>query len=471
MMKILLLLVICIVVGVTLYFIFFNKPTVSLPGINSNSAAISGQIDLNGLPPVGSTITISARETEKGEYVPFIRKVQAVDLAKWQWDQAKAGVNYDIRAELVVDGVVDSTSQTLTVTAPADGEQLTLNYHQPSPRPNASVTASPAPQLVTISGSVDLNGYIPSGATIKIEGKKIQDQNYTVIVSNLPAKDGQVVSYATAILDQEYNVRGTLFDVNGQVIGRSTLLTVTAPAANEVLVINSKAQPPATPIPTPTTASSSTPNSTPAPSGGTISGNINFNGIAPQNSGIVILQSVAGQNNYQVAVSGIQPANGSQWSWNGAQSGVSYQIIAVLKQTNSNNTQTDVATSQSIITAAPASNEMLTINSSVSLPAPQGTPTISCQTKNSGANNWTTQISYPSQSGANGYWLQLGSTNGGNDVINVTNNAQGSNNQIVTATLNDSVWYYARYAYTYTPNPNSGSGFSSFSGSFQLKCP
>lgn len=468
MIKILLLVVVCVVVGAAAYFLFFNKPTVDLPGLNSQKAAISGMIDLNGLPPTGTTITISSRESEKGAFVPFVQNVQAVDQAKWEWKDAKAGVNYDLQAILMVNGQISSTSQTLTVTAPAESELLTLNYHKVQPSPQATVIPSPSPVPATISGVVDLNGFIPQGATIKVEGKKIDATEYTVVANNLPAKDGQFISYTTAILDQEYNVRGTLYDSSGQVIGRSTLLTVTAPAANEVLVINSLSQPPATPTPAP---ASNAPSVTPAPSGGAISGNINFNGIAPQNSGIVILQSVAGQNNYQVAVSGIQPANGSQWSWSGAQPGVSYQLMAVLKQTNSNNTQTDVATSQSIITTAPASNEMLTINSSVSLPAPQGTVSITCQTKNSGANNWSAQINYPSQSGANGYWLQLGSTNGASDIVNVTNNAQSSSNQVVNATLNDSVWYWARYAYTYTANPTSGSGFSSFSGSFQLKCP
>jgi hypothetical protein len=464
MIKILLLVVVCVVVGVAAYFIFFNKPSVSLPGITANAATISGMIDLNGLPPAGATITISSRESEKGEFKPFVQNVQAADMANWEWKGAKVGVNYDLRADVVVNGQVVATSQTLEVTAPATEEQLTINF-----KSSKAVTNSPAPstqpQQSKISGTYDINGYLPQGTTLTLMQKQTGAASFTQVGTPLSATDQSQWSWDEALTNTEYQLQAVLKS-NGITIGQSQVLTVTAPAANEALVINSNAQPPATPTPAASGASAS-----PSSSGNTISGNINFNGVAPQNSGIVILQSIAGQNNYSVAVTGINPVNGSQWSWTGAQPGVSYQLMAVLKQTNSNNTQTDIATSQSIITTAPASNEMFTLNSSVSLPAPQGTVTVSCGTKNSGANNWAATISYPSQSGANGYWLQLGSTNGGNDIVNVTNNAQSGNNQTVNATLNDSVWYYARYAYTYTANPTSGSGFSSFSGSFQLMCP
>ncbi len=464
-MKILLLVVVCVVVGVAAYFIFFNKPSVTLPGIKSDVATISGTIDLNGMPPEGATITISSRESEKGEFKPFVQNAQAVDQAKWTWTEAKAGVNYDIKADLLINGQIVSISKTLTVTAPASEEQLTINYLPPV------VAASPAPsttpQMASITGTYDINGFLPQGTTLTLMQKQTEAANFSQVGTPLSASDQANWSWDEAIQNTEYQLQAVLKS-NGITIGQSQILSVTAPAANEVLVINSNAQPPATPTPTPAASGAS---ASPAPSGNTISGNINFNGVAPQNSGIVILQSIAGQNNYSVAVTGINPINGSQWSWTGAQPGVSYQLMAVLKQTNSNNTQTDVATSQSIITTAPASNEMFTLNSSVSLPAPQGTATISCGTKNSGANTWSATISYPSQSGANGYWLQLGSTNGGNDLVNVTVNAQNSSNQTVNATLNDSVWYYARYAYTYTSNPTSSSGFSSFSGSFQLMCP
>ncbi len=466
-MKILLIVVVSIVIGVAAYFIFFNNSSVSLPGIKSESAIISGTLDLNGKPPSEATVTISSRESEKGEFKPFVQNAQAVDQAKWTWKEAKAGVNYDIKADLLINGQIVSSSGTLTVTAPASEEQLTINY-LPS-----VVAASPAPsttpQMASITGSYDINGYLPQGTTLTLMQKQTGAAAFSQVGTPLSASDQANWSWVEALENTEYQLQAVLKS-NGITIGQSQILSVTAPAANEVLVINSSAQPPATPTPTPTASGS--PMATPGASGpNTISGNINFNGVAPLNSGIVILQSVAGQNNYSVAVSGIQPTNGSTWSWNGAQPGVSYQLMAVLKQTNSNNTQTDVATSQSIITTAPASNEMFTINSSVSLPAPQGTVTISCGTKNSGANTWSATISYPSQSGANGYWLQLGSTNGGNDLVNVTVNAQNNSNQTVNATLNDSVWYYARYAYTYTANPTSSSGFSSFSGTYQLMCP
>jgi hypothetical protein len=460
-MKILLIVVVSIVIGIAAYFLFFNKSSVQLPGLKNSAATVSGTIDLNGLPPSGATLTISSREGEKGKFQPFVQNAQAVDMAKWAWNEARSGVNYEVKADLFVNGQVVASSDILTVTAPATEEKLSINYHQ---TPLAAPSPSVMPQEASISGSYDINGYLPQGTTLTLMQKQTNAASFTQVGTPLSASDQAAWSWDEAIQNTEYQLQAVLKS-NGITIGQSQVLTVTAPAANEILVINSNAQPPATPAPVSSNSGAT------ASASNTISGNINFNGVAPLNSGIVILQSIAGQNNYSVAVSGIQPVNGSTWSWTGAQPGVSYQLMAVLKQTNSNNTQTDVATSQSIITTAPASNEMFTLNSSVSLPAPQGTATISCGTKNSGANTWSATISYPSQSGANGYWLQLGSTNGGNDLVNVTVNAQNSSNQTVNATLNDSVWYYARYAYTYTSNPTSSSGFSSFSGTFQLMCP
>ncbi len=456
--------ILALIIGSLFYFLGFKKGSSSFPGFKK-SATISGEIDFNGVAPEGSTFTIQARESEKGDFKTIQKNLDPSDLIDWSWDDASANTNYDIRAQLMQNGQVLASSQTLLVTAPASSEILTINYpaaQTPSASPQASAAPSPVPQSAKISGSIDLNGYVPPGATVAIMERQPGNSGFTQIGTAFSAFNSETWTWKEASANTQYDLQAVLTS-NGVNIGKSQVLTVTAPASNEVLVINSNATPPAQPQGS--TAS-------PAPSSSTaISGSINFNGVAPQNSSVVILAAANGSGNYQVAVNGVQAANGSQWVWATAQPGVSYQLMAVLKQQNSNNTQTDVASSQSIIASAPASNEILTLNSNVQLGAPQGTVTISCTTKNSSNNTWNTQFNFPSQTGANGYWFQVGTTNGGNDLVNSTLNSQGSTNQVINATINDSVIYYARYAYTYTPSPNSGSGFSSFSGSFQLKCP
>jgi hypothetical protein len=275
-MKILLIVVVSIVIGVAAYFLFFSKASVSLPGIRSERATVSGVIDLNGMPPEGATITISSGESEKGEFKPFVQNAQAVDQAKWTWKEAKAGVNYDIKADLLINGQIVSSSKTLTVTAPASEEQLTINYLPPV------VAASPAPsttpQMASITGTYDINGFLPQGTTLTLMQKQTEAANFSQVGTPLSASDQANWSWDEAIQNTEYQLQAVLKS-NGITIGQSQILSVTAPAANEVLVINSNAQPPATPTPTPAASGAS---ASPATSGNTISGNINFNGVAPK---------------------------------------------------------------------------------------------------------------------------------------------------------------------------------------------
>lgn len=437
MIRLVIFILVAIAIGFLLYSWVPNLVNMLIP---QKKVAIAGTFNLNGPIPDNATLSLNQRVSGRGDFQAIATNLTATDNSSWSWGSAKPNTNYDLQAVLVLNDQTIAVSRILTVTAPSTGGVITLNYNLPQP-------ANPQLSNSTISGNFDLNGFIPPGATIIVKQKSPSQTEYQQIASNIPAVDGAPWSWNQAQSGVGYHLKATMIDAAGNKVGESQDLEVTAPANNEILRVNSTAQPfqPVT---------------------GAISGTITLNGSAPQGGTFVILQRIAGVGNFQVAIDGITPTTGATWSWSSASSGVQYELMAILKDGNGN----DVADSQSIIVSAPASGESFTLNSSLSLPSPQGQVTVNCGSKNQSANNWPATISYPSVTGAQSYWLQLGSTNGGNDIDNVIISPQNSTNQNINATLNDSITYYARYAYSYSPNANYSSPFSSFSGTFNLVC-
>lgn len=432
---------------------------------SSNSATISGKFDINGVIPDGSTITLTERELSAPKAKVFASGVPVADEEEWSFNNATKNKTYEIQAQVVVNGAVVTTSSPVEITAPASDETLTLNIQ------------SDEKKTAVISGSIVVNGYIPKGSTITIKGRKLGVNEFTTVASNLNGQARQFMSYTTAVAGTTYEVEGVLVSPSGQEIGASSLLSVTAPAIDETLTINSSAQSPTivanTPTSVPTTASA--PSSTPVPAApsAVVSGGINFNGAAPSNSRIVVFQKPLNGSSYQVAVDNISPIDGTAWQWNGAQASTWYTMIAILKQRNANGTDTDIATSAPVTIAAPATNVIFTINSGVSLQGPGGPITVTCQTYNGGPNqnNWNVTVNFGTVSGAQSYWLQIGSTNGGNNLTNTTQNVQAGSNQTIGVTFNNNTTYYARYAYANIPNAGvSNSQYSAFSSTTPLQC-
>lgn len=195
-----------------------------------------------------------------------------------------------------------------------------------------------------------------------------------------------------------------------------------------------------------------------------ISGTIYMNGSAPSGSSIVIVQRPHGSNNASATVvSGISPQTGSSWSWNGAQNGVEYDVVAVLKG-SSGGQNIDYAQSPTYNLTAPTNSFLITVNVGYIMSAPTGNITVKCNTHYSN-NTWYATVNYPAVSNALMYWLQVGSTSGGTDIANIPKNAQTQD-----VTLNDSQQYYARYAVSPVSNPTSYQ-YSAFSSPTQIRCP
>jgi hypothetical protein len=442
--------VIVILIIIIGFFFFQNKSLFS----NSEPSHISGTFNINGVMPQGATISLTQKELKKNATATVvIQELTESDQGTWDVPDAVSGKSYELQALVNLNGKTIAKSDPLQVTAPADDETLVLNI--PSNNPDN--------ETAVISGNVDVNGYIPEGATIQVQGKSLAESEYTTIASGLPAKSRQFMSYTTAVSGTTYQVKGQMLDVNGNQIGSSSLLEVTAPALDEVLTINSKAQPPATPTPALNTP-------TPPITRAALSGSINFNGAAPANSRIVVFQRIANQGNFQVAVDNLSPLDGSTWQWNQAKNAAWYDIVAVLKQRQNNGTDQDIARSNTMTVAAPANNIQLSINSGISLPPPSGPISVTCNSQ-SGSNAWNTTVYFQSVSGAASYWFQLGTSNGGSDRLNQTQNAGNNPTQTVNPSFQSGTTYYARYAYANTQNAQvGGNEFSAFSATTSLIC-
>lgn len=462
----LLILIAVLLSGIGIFLILKGDSTSSNSSTTANaSSSVSGIFNINGVIPEGGSITLSQRKAGSDSQAKiFASNLPISDKSHWSFNQASSNASYEIQAQVIVNGVPKTTSNLLVVTAPADDEVLTLNLEATDITGNA-----------IISGDVDVNGYIPVGATIVVQGRKLGAQNFIKVANSLPGKSRQFLSYATALNGVTYEVEGLLVDANGKTIGTSNILTVAAPALNEVLTINSSATPPVTPTtaPLPTGQQATTTPIPAQPAQTSISGNINLNGATPPNSRIVIFQQAAGTPNNSVAVNNVSPTDGTAWNWNGAQNATWYTLVAVLKQHNSDGTDTDIATSAPITVAAPATGVVFTLNSGFSLSAPGGSITVTCQTYNGGPNQntWNVTINFQSVSGAQSYWYQVGNTNGGNSLVNTANQTNNSSTQTITAVFNNNTTYYARYSYANVPVAQLGSAqYSPFSGTTPLQC-
>jgi hypothetical protein len=454
-------------IGLLLYSRNQKEPSTA-PTANKTPGLISGTFNINGVIPEDATLTVTKRlYGSDEEFQVTDSDISPVDEGTWSIDGLEAGKSYEIVVKVIKNGETISTSASTTVTAPASNTVLTIDLPLANPK-----------DIAALSGTIRVNGYIPENATINIQGRKLGEKTFQTFIKNLPAESRQVLNYATAVKGQTYEIYGTLYDKAKKQVGASDVLVLTAPAINETITINSQAVSTATITPTvpnssPTpsisqTHATTTPTLTPTPV--SLSGSINFNGIAPVNSRIVILQKPYNSTNYQVAQDNITPIDGTTWKWTGAISATWYDVVAILKQRQSNGTDKDIAGSQVIPAAAPASNIDFIINSSVSLSAPAGPITVTCNTLSS--STWSATISLGTVTGAQTYWYQIGTTNGGTETANtVLAPVSGQTAQTVSLSLSKGTSYYVRYAYaTIAGVPAGSTQFSPFTGTTQIQC-
>lgn len=199
----------------------------------------------------------------------------------------------------------------------------------------------------SISGEVDFNGVVPTDSTISIYQRVKGTVTFEVVESGIVAADKAAWEWDAAEEGKVYDIKATLVGSNNNEIAESNILNVAAPATNEVLTINSPAQPE-------------------TPGNATMSGTVGLNGYIPEGATVTIVARQTGLSQFNPVVTNLSASDGVAWSWDQAQSGQSYDVEAQLLDSSGN-----ILSQSSILTAAaPATNEVLNITSNIAPPAP-----------------------------------------------------------------------------------------------------
>lgn len=447
-----------LLIVVVAFFTFFKKDgaKVSL----SSQTTISGTIDFNGVAPSGATIAISEKKSGDTNFTTVLQNLPAQDATSWSWNQAGSGQDYQLQASLMLNGQNIAQSDVITVSAPAQGQVLRINTAD-------GQGGQQVPAI--ISGSFDLNGYIPNGSQISVLTRRIGAATFDTVSTSNPAQDNGGWSWNGAVAGYTYEIKALLVQ-GGQTIGQSVAISATAPAVNEVLTINSNALPPQAQVaPLPSVAQGTT-QPTQSTGAGGISGVINLGGVVPGNSSLIIVARPSGTANFNVVVSGLPANSQTSWNWSGAQSGQSYDLQAVLT-VNGN----DYAISPTLTVTAPASNEVFNLNASSNISAPPTSPIIGCLSAN--GNQWNANITVNYVNGANQYWVIVGTPGGLNNQIfssRMTAQNQGGQTQQAIQTgyvLSAGVNYVASYAYSANATSTNIGDFSPWSSQTTFQCP
>jgi len=399
---------------------------------HTSQGLVSGTIDLNGMVPQGASISILTQQSGEKEFKTVVFGLSAENAAVWSWGGAVKGKTYTIKADVIAQGKVISESAPITVTATATEEVLRINS-----------TYVPPPSFTTLQGKVDLNGAVTPESYISIYQKKSGEAEFSLITDALSATDGVLWSWADAVAGNSYEVKAVL-TVNGEYAGESAIITMAAPASNEVLTINSQYSPPPTTV--------------------TVSGIFNINGQFPSGTTLSLFKKSPTDAAFVQIGSSISANNNTSWSWNGATQGVQYNIKAVAYQNGNSLSQSQILT-----VAAPASNETLTINAGIPTAQPPNSPTVQCVSQS--GNTWTVNVNFQQVSGANKYWLTVGTQPRGNDVVNYQTGSTGQSTQTYTfSSITNGTTYYAQYATSTCGSCTQPTAFSPFSNLLQFSC-
>jgi hypothetical protein len=412
----------------------------------SGGTTISGTVNFNGLKPKGGEDSIGEmflmqREVGATDYTKTDIQIPMEDNAPWSWDGAKEGTTYNLKIDLYLAGEFIKSSSVITVTAPATDQVLTL-----------SVTLKDVPDYiiedaeVSISGTTDLNGPIPEGSTVTVYQKLAIEKEYSTAVADIPAVDQGKWSWDKAIPGQEYDLMATLIYKDKE-IGESKTIMLVAPASGEVLKIDTTYKPE-------------------AGEKAVIAGKVRLVGLVAQDSTILLLVRTPDEEEYE-AVERYPAVNNTEFIWDGAVSGQQYYVTAALQVGGENTSSGNV-----LFVTAPATNELITIDTQMSLEAPKNAPTITCGDPDS-TGNYNAALSYESIGGALGYYLEAGTKPGEKDVLGEVQKSEEEVAAKVTIYAKKDQDYFTQYAYTYCSDCNvfNNTNWSSFSPTLGFTCP
>ena len=412
--------------------------------LRPKGSSISGNINFNGISPEdaqssnGEIVIMQRAHGTTGDFIKTDVTITSKDNANWTWTGALEGRSYDLRGDVYYEGQFIKSSDVETATAPSSGILLTFNIGIDD-IPESILAENP----VTISGTVEINGYVPSNSQVRIQTKRSTESAFTNATSDVVASDKAQWSWSDAEIGADYDIQAELVS-GGDVIGQSNVVSVTAPAANEILSIESTARPPV--------------------QRASISGVVHLKGPVDQNSTILMLQRRPGDAQY-TEFDRLPAIDNAKWDWKDAVAGQRYEITAAL-QVDENNT----SSGNVINTTAPAKDETITIDTKLSLAAPKDKPSVDCGGKDS-ADGYNAKISYAKIDKAKKYHITVGTSSSGSDTADQTQIA--SNDDVaLTVYIQKDKDYFSRYAYTYCTDCDTGDNqnWSDWSPTLGFKC-
>ena len=436
-----------VVLGTFLYLFLNKKTTTSTtvtqgavsPTPSKTAATIAGTVYFQGYAPAGAYIAIAERRESDKDFKDVVSGITPDQdgTTEWVWRDATSGHNYEIKATLKVSGKVIESSAVQKVSAPATAVSLPL----------ISNLQPPAPAVATMSGQINVDGYVPAGATLQVLAKTLAAVAFQPVVTGIVPTDNANWVWANAATGTTYQVKAQLLDANSNVISKGDTQTLTAPSGGEVLNVYSTA-------------------SSPAPAASGISGTITINGSVPSGAYLTLATRPSGTASFNQVVNNIAATNSVPFSWNGANSGQSYDVQAYLWVNNQ-----PYAASNILTVTAPSTFDILTINAQQPTSSPpSGTLNVSCGGTSGGlvqaTINFNTQSNLPN---AQSYNIVVTSASQSQQVVNTTvtpPNPTQSQSITTTYVFQPNATYYAQYAYS----TSSGGQMSALSPSVQFAC-
>lgn len=449
----------CIAVAVfsaamTWLVVNYQRPTGGI-STGSEQAVMTGTVSVNGYTQPGSTASILARTDVQTEYQAIVQGLGfTTQDTPWSWAGAESGTLYRLKA-IVYDVQGNEVAHSADSFAAAPGSNIFLSV--------VSSLTPPQPATVSLSGTVDVQGYIPQGSSVQVIGALAgSDSGLTPLQRNITPSDGTAWQWNNARAGATYQLQAILVSSAGATIATGSLLTVVAPAADEQLTLVSTLTPPTTPTPQPAQVTS-----TPIPIQSGLTGSITLNGNIPSGSYLTLGVRPTGKGQFSQVASNLSATSGVVWSWYGAQSGVSYDIQAYLWVNNQPYAQSQILTATS-----PSSGDSLTINAAPPLPQPQySSLNVTCNQQQS--NVFQAKINFNQQGNLpnpQSYQIIVTSASQGTQLLNTVvapGNAIQPQSLTTTFLFTPGATYYAQYAYAQCTGCST---FSQLSPSVAFSC-
>ena len=195
-----------------------------------------------------------------------------------------------------------------------------------------------------ISGVINFNGYAPEGASIILSQRSSTGHDVFAPFATIPATNNSSWKWDGAFSGMSYEIQASLL-INGKTQDVSNILTVAAPAVNQVVQVQSTVTAPPKPA--------------------TIAGIVDVSGYIPPGTSLSILEKKDSDTDFTPIASGLTPIDKISWAWDKAVTGTQYEIRAFLQQGS-----TTILKSDKIIVTAPATNEVIYLTSNLTSPQP-----------------------------------------------------------------------------------------------------